>query len=484
MMGNVGGADRCPTAEELADLLGDRLEEEHRDRLEFHLGICGKCQQRVVVAVGETSWPIFTPMPVGTAAEPNGFEPRQTFLGRLREAVRQHVGSTPRPGLRGSTRDDVEGEPILPSIRGIEILHELGRGGMGTVYQARQVGLNRTVAIKLLWLGHGGTAVDTAIRLGKGPKALARLTHPHIIQVYQVGMSDGWVFAVFEYVDGGDLKAALKNGVWSPIAAARLVRTLAKTVQYMHDQGVVHCDLKPSNILLSSRGVPKIADFGLITLLDDESRQDAPGSALGTPGYMPPEQATGKRSEIGPASDIHALGAILYELLTGRPPFLGSSRAEILQQVVEMVPEPPSWLCSSVPVGLDEICLRCLQKRPEDRYTSARKLADALAHFLDLGDRGSSPEDLEVNEPDHEAECNGQARELAQKVAELECNLNDTELALFQARLKLAEYELKRKNLKAAESILTECVPRPGRPDYRNARWSELWNRCRTRSRS
>lgn len=321
-----------------------------------------------------------------TEAEPRDHEPRPVFLERLREVVHREVGLTPPPGPRDETpfsNSDVEFDRAPPAIPGIEIHHEIGRGGMGTVYRARQIGLNRIVALKLVWLGRGRTNRN-AIELARGPRTIASLSHPNIIQIFHVGKHDGWVYGVFEYLEGGNLKDKIKDGPWSPVQAASLLLTLAETVDFMHERGVVHRDLKSSNILLTSQGIPKIADFGLVKLLgDDDTSLGESGSILGSPNYMAPEQATGNASAVGPASDIHALGAILHELLIGRPPFLGSTRAETLRQVVELIPDPPSWLRSEVPPTLDAICLRSLQKDPRRRYPSARQLADDLSRFLE-----------------------------------------------------------------------------------------------------
>ena len=319
------------------------------------------------------------------ADESRDFEPRPDFLGKLRQAVRLQVGSAPDvvPWDAGQTAPGSVPDRILPAIRGIEIHHEIGRGGMGTVYRARQIGLDRLVALKLVWLGRGDSA-ENAISLAKGPRAIACLSHPHIIQVFHIGKQDGWAYGVFEYLDGGDLSKALKDGPWLPGRAAALVRTLAETVQFIHDRGFVHCDLKCANILLSAEGVPKIADFGLVKHLEDgDAILRESGTVLGTPRSMAPEQAAGRASAIGPATDIHALGVILYELLTGRPPFLGLTREETLRQVVEVCPAPPSQLRPETPPALDEVCRRCLQKEPSRRYPHARELAADLASYLD-----------------------------------------------------------------------------------------------------
>lgn len=309
--------------------------------------------------------------------DPERFDPRPAYLERLREAVRRELGGDPEavPWASGTS----EPMPTLPAIRGLEILRPIGRGGMGTVHLARQIGLNRLVALKLVWLGRGDSA-QNALELARGPRALADLAHPNIIQIFQIGKQDGWAYGMFEYVDGGDLKQALRDGPWAIARAVALARTLAEAVSFIHEHGYVHCDLKPSNILLAAGGVPKIADFGLVRSLEEPSAAATlgePGALQGTPQAMAPEQAKGEA--IGSAVDIHAMGLILYELLTGRLPFLAPTREETLRRVVEWIPEPPSRLRLEVSPALDAICRRCLQKDPRQRYPSARELAIALS---------------------------------------------------------------------------------------------------------
>jgi hypothetical protein len=234
--------------------------------------------------------------------------------------------------------------------------------------------------------------------------------------------------------------------------------------------------------LLTARGVPKIADFGLVQFLADvDSSREEPGPIVGTPAYMAPEQATGRTSAIGPASDIHALGVILYELLVGRTPFRGASVGETLRQVVEMVPDPPSRLRPELPRALDAICMRCLRKDPLRRYPNAQELADDLSRFLD--DTGSARgwiERFRPRFPGRHRACVMRHRESERAREEAETALNETEQALYLSRVALAEYQLARGDLEAAKAVLLECDPRRGRPDRRDLKWSDLWNRCRT----
>lgn len=268
-----------------------------------------------------------------------------------------------------------------PTVAGYEIVAELGRGGMGVVYKARHVKFERLVALKMILAGAHGGAEHTERFLAEG-RAVARLQNPHIVQIHEIGDIDGLPYFSLEYVDGGNLAARLKGAPPSDMEAARLVDLLARTVHYAHGRGIVHRDLKPANILLTSDGVPKIADFGLAKFLDKDAAATRTGLVVGTPSYMAPEQATGKPKEIGPAVDVYALGAILYELLTGRPPFRGETMLETLRMVEEQAPHPPHVFNPRVDRALEAICLKCLQKAPADRYLTAEALADDLAAFL------------------------------------------------------------------------------------------------------
>jgi serine/threonine-protein kinase len=263
-----------------------------------------------------------------------------------------------------------------------ELLRELGRGGMGVVYQAWQSSLSRTVALKMILAGaHAGP--EELARFRAEAEAVARLQHPNIVQIYQVGEHDGRPYFALEYVEGGSLERKLAGAPRPPREAAALAETLARTVHYAHQRGIVHRDLKPANVLLTEDGTPKITDFGLAKILVG-ARGDPTqtGAVLGTPGYMAPEQASGRPREVGPAADVYALGAILYECLTGRPPFLGETPLDTLEQVRALDPIPPRQLQPKVPLDLETICLKCLRKEPGQRYGSALDLAEDLRRFL------------------------------------------------------------------------------------------------------
>jgi tetratricopeptide (TPR) repeat protein len=268
-----------------------------------------------------------------------------------------------------------------PAVAGYEILGLLGRGGMGVVYRARQVALGRVVALKMILAGRHARAEELA-RFQAEAEAVARLQHPNIVQVHEVGQAEGAPFFSLEYLEGGSLEQKLAGTPLEARASARLVEVLARAAHFAHERGIVHRDLKPANVLLAADGTPKVTDFGLARRLD-EAGGTASGAVLGTPSYMAPEQASGKGKEAGPAADVYALGAILYECLTGRPPFKGETSLDTLSQVVVDEPVAPSRLRPRLPRDLEVICLKCLQKSPAARYASAEALADDLARFLD-----------------------------------------------------------------------------------------------------
>ncbi|HEY1191795.1 MAG TPA: serine/threonine-protein kinase, partial [Gemmata sp.] len=310
-----------------------------------------------------------------------------------------------------STRRDFGATHSWPAVPGYEIECVLGRGGLGVVYKARHLTLKRTVALKMMLSG-GHSGPSELARFSIEAETVARLQHPNIVQIHEVGAADGHPYCALEFVAGGTLADQLKGRPVPAGEAAALVRTLARAMQLAHSRNVVHRDLKPANILLqreergrpipdrrgakdepdqdrsgtscvlhSSLFVPKIADFGLARQLDRDSGQTQAGMVMGTPAYMAPEQAAGRANEAGPAADVYALGAVLYECLTGRPPFQCASMVETLDQVRTQEPVPPSRVRGAVPLDLETICLKCLRKKPEKRYASAAELADELARY-------------------------------------------------------------------------------------------------------
>src|SRR4051812_3556920 len=268
----------------------------------------------------------------------------------------------------------------LPQVPGYNVEAELGHGGMGVVYRAWHLRLHRRVALKMLLAGAYAQPAERE-RFLREAEAVASLRHPNIVQVYEVGDVDGQSYFTMELVEGASLAQQIQ-GVPQPVRkTAALVTTLADAVHVAHQSGIVHRDLKPANILLTSDGTPKVTDFGLARRLQGGDALTLSGVPMGTPSYMAPEQAQGRRDAAGPAADVYALGAILYELLTGRPPFRAATAAETLRQVISQEPAPPSRLNDKVPRDLETICLKCLHKEPGRRYASAAALADDLRRF-------------------------------------------------------------------------------------------------------
>jgi eukaryotic-like serine/threonine-protein kinase len=345
--------------------------------------------------------------PAGEAAPPLSSPPQPTEAATL-------LGSASSPHASGEfvLASDPNDQPLgggWPTVQGYEILAEIGRGGMGVVYKARQAGLKRLVALKMILSGGHASAMELA-RFCSEAEAIARLEHPNIVRVHGVGESDGRPYFSLEFVDGGSLADRLDGTPWPPAQAARLTETLALAMQAAHEQNIIHRDLKPANILLQKKSEirrqkseekaerinisesttltldfsPKITDFGLAKQMDSERGQTRSGAIMGTPSYMAPEQAGGKGKEVGPATDVYALGAILYELLTGRPPFKAATPLDTVLQVVGEDPVPPRRLQPKLPRDLDTICLKCLEKNPAKRYPSAAELGDDLARWRQL----------------------------------------------------------------------------------------------------
>jgi hypothetical protein len=252
---------------------------------------------------------------------------------------------------------------------------------MGVVYRARHLALKRVVAVKTI-LGGDAAGEHERARFKAEAEAVARLQHPNIVQIFEVGEAEGRPYFSLEFVEGGSLSARLRGNPVPAGEAARLLEALAGAAQYAHERGVIHRDLKPANVLLTQQGQPKISDFGLAKQLDAGPGETRTGAVLGTPSYMAPEQAAGKVKELGPRTDVYALGAILYELLTGRPPFRAASALDTLEQVRTQDPVPVRRLQPKAPRDLETVCLKCLEKDPARRYATAGELADDLRRFL------------------------------------------------------------------------------------------------------
>jgi serine/threonine protein kinase len=270
----------------------------------------------------------------------------------------------------------------LPQVLGdYVLLEEIARGGMGVVYKARQVSLDRVVAVKMVLAGELATAEDLR-RFCAEAQAAASLDHPGIVPIFEVGAVEDRHFYSMAYVPGTSLAEQIAAGPLPPRRAAELLADAADAVHYAHVRGVIHRDLKPANILLDTAGRPRITDFGIAKRIRDDTDTTARGEVVGTPNYMPPEQAAGETTRIGPWSDVYALGAVLYALLTGRPPFQAASQLDTLLQVVAREPVPARHLNSQVPRDLNTIVMKCLAKLPPRRYGSAQVLAEDLRRYL------------------------------------------------------------------------------------------------------
>jgi len=329
----------CPPAKVWQSWLDETLSPAERPACNHHLETCVRCQRLLDELTPAPAW---------------------SWLGELADA------DTAAP---------------LPQVPGLELIEEVGRGGHGIVWRATELALRRTVAVKFLRFGRAASAAEQQ-RFRVEAEALARLRHPNIVPIFSTSEVDGLPYLVMEWQPGGSLASRSDRAPWSPTKAASLVEQLAGAVQAAHQAGVVHRDIKPANVLLDADGTPKLTDFGLAKLLDGPGGLTATEAVLGTPGFMAPEQAAGDCRSVGPVTDVYALGAILYELLTGRPPFQASTPFETLILVRDHDPVPPRRLVPAAPRDLETVCLKALHKEPSRRYGSAEALAADLRQYL------------------------------------------------------------------------------------------------------
>jgi serine/threonine protein kinase/WD40 repeat protein len=413
---------RCLTPEQLGRLLAGQMELSEEEIWEHHLQECAPCG---MMFEEYTATPHAEAWRRAALELPELPDADREILENLKSAAVE-AGVPGRAGqaidydnwFRG---DSVKGEPPiesrgpgiqvppvharLPNVPGFEIHGELGRGGMGVVYRARQIAHNRPVALKMILAGHQASPEDLG-RFHDEAEAISRLRHPHIVQIFEVGQFDHRLYFVLEYVEGGTLADKINGKPLPPRSTAQLVESLARAMHYAHLRGIIHRDLKPANVLLHGRKafidipedadrlpedwdfrryMPKITDFGLAKLLDRSTQngRTASGDVVGTPNYMAPEQAQGKPNTIGPTTDVYSLGAVLYEMLTGQPPFQGATPMDTLLLVHTEEPTPPRKLVRDIPVNLETICLKCLRKSPSQRYATAEALAEDLRLFLE-----------------------------------------------------------------------------------------------------
>lgn len=305
----------------------------------------------------------------------------ESLLGLCPECLLQ-AGLETQPPPMSAPEAGQPGSPARVSYFGdYELLEEVARGGMGVVWKARQVSLNRVVAVKMILSGRlAGTAEVKRFRTEA--EAAAKLQHPNIVAIHEVGEHEGQHYFSMDFVEGQSLAEMVFHRPLPAEQAAKYLRTIAEAIHYAHQRGVLHRDLKPSNVLIDRAGQPRVTDFGLAKMAETDSGLTHSGAVMGSPSYMSPEQASGKTREVGPAADIYALGAVLYELITGRPPFQAATPLDTMRMVVETDAAAPRWVNPAIPVDLETICLKCLEKDPHRRYMTAQDLADDLRRFL------------------------------------------------------------------------------------------------------
>jgi len=414
--------------------------------------------------------------------------------------IRINTAAARAAGLASEIASTNGAEPVAPVFGDYELIEEIARGGMGVVYRARQISLNRTVAIKTILHGHF-TDPEFVRRFRAEAEAAANLRHPNIIAIFEIGEEKGEHFFSMEYVEGRNLASLVREQALPALQAAEYVKIIGEAIHYAHQHDVLHRDLKPSNVLIDTEGRLRISDFGLAKRMSEASELTLSGQILGSPSYMPPEQATGKRGEVGRHSDVYSLGAILYHLTTGRAPFMGETVEDTLMQVLQRDAPPLRLLNPKVPRDLETICLKCLEKDAAKRYASAQDLADDLGRFLaqepiqarPLGPFGKSVRwcrrkpalaavgsvailllgVVAIGSPIVAYHLN-QARLLAQQ-RELKAVQN-----AYAADMGVVQHAISQRNYGYALQLLEAHLPTPGHPDLRGWEWRYFWDQCRS----
>lgn len=504
----------CPPRDIWERLLAEQLPDAEIAHLSRHLEWCAHC--RTELDSLSTPFDYRFASDRGMSAPPIG-EPSAAFLRRL---GRLSGMATPNPFGSDEALPRFGGGPP-----GYELLEILGRGGAGLVYKARQISLNRLVALKMLLSGQGATSFEVT-RFREEAQVIAGLQHPHIVQIYEIGETEGQPFIALELIEGGSLSQLLAEGPFPPRAAAALLEKIARAIHYAHQQGVIHRDLKPQNILIHRWPVPqddqalvrgphladgpnrnsddlwpKVSDFGLAKRLDAVGLTQT-GEIVGTPSYMAPEQARGERPVHSPAVDVYGLGAILYHLMTGRPPFQGVNSIDTLMQVMHNDPVAPRHLQPNVPWDLQTICLKCLEKQPHRRYATAEELAEDLQRFRQgqpiRARRSGWPTRLARWGRRHPAattflfafgiaflvitwslwqtEAARHSEALARQQEQAQREL--AELRLAYSRIALADGAWQANHVSRAEQYLDLCQPLKGRTDRRDWEWYYLKRLC------